>query len=64
MTRIVTNHEMSRRQAMAAAQCDLTDAMMKHSLTPLEWSNVLADCQLRMIWHGLKEEFRDENKDN
>lgn len=60
MRRTITEHEMDRRRAMAAAQCDLTDAMAKHSLTALEWANVLNESQKRMIAHGLHEEWKDE----
>lgn len=58
--RSITEHEMSRRQKMAAAKCDLTDAMAKHELTAMEWVNVLNEMLSRMVLHGLVEEWTDE----
>ena len=60
MNRIVTNHEMDRRTAMADAKLEITKAMMNHSLTALEWVNVLHEAMQRMIGHGLKEEWSDD----
>lgn len=57
MSRIITDSEMKRRQAMAAAKCDITDAMAEHSLTVVEWLNVLTEVSQRMIEHGLKEDW-------
>lgn len=58
MTRIVTDHEMDRRKAMAKAQESLTNAMAAHSLTALEWVNVLNETTRRMVAHGLVDEWR------
>ena len=59
MTRIVTDHEMDRRKAMAKAQESLTNAMTEHGLTALEWVNVLNETTRRMVAHGLTEEWKD-----
>lgn len=59
MTRIVTDHEMDRRRAMAKAQESLTNAMAEHRLTALEWVNVLNETTRRMVvdvdvrWWGM-----------
>ena len=60
MSRIVTEAEMNSRRAMVAAKCDITAAMASHSLTAIEWVNVLAECQQRMILHGLAEQYSEE----
>ncbi len=62
MPRTITDHEMKRRQAMAAAKAAITDAMSGHELTALEWVNVLAESMQRMIGHGLIEEWNDETE--
>lgn len=59
--RIISEHEMDRRRAMAAAKVDVTDAMAKHVLTAMEWVNVLHEAAQRMICHGLKSEWNDES---
>lgn len=59
MPRTVTQHEMDRRRAMCAAKCDITDAVAKHSLTALEWLNVLSEVSQRFIQHGLREDWED-----
>lgn len=59
--RTITEHEMSRRKLMAAAKCDLTDAMARHELTAMEWVNVLNEMLSRMVVHGLTEEWTDES---
>ena len=55
----MTDHEMERRRAMVAAKCAITDAMAGHSLTAMEWVNVLHEAIQRMIQHGLTEEWKD-----
>jgi len=60
MPRTITDHEMDRRKAMAHAQSDITDAMADHSLTAMEWVNVLHECQRRMIGHGLVDEWEEK----
>ena len=60
MPRKITDHEMKRRQAMAAAKVSITDAMIGHELTAMEWVNVFTEAMTRMIWHGLAEEWTDE----
>ena len=57
MPRTITKHEMLRRTAMANAKCAITDAMEKHSLTAMEWVNVLQESTTRMIGRGLIEEW-------
>lgn len=61
MNRVVTDHEMSRRLAMAKAKEDVTKSMSGHNLTALEWVNVLHEAMQRMIGHGLKEEWTDDS---
>ena len=61
MNRIVTNHEMDRRTAMVKAKQDITAAMSGHSLTALEWVNVLHEAMQRMIGHGLKQEWTGDS---
>ena len=58
MRRIVTDHEMDRRKAMARAHESLTNAMAEHRLTALEWVNVLNETTRRMVSHGLDNEWR------
>lgn len=62
MTRRVTEHEMDRRKAMAKAQESLTNAMAEHSLTAMEWVNVLNETTRRMVAHGLTEEWKDKTE--
>ena len=59
MTQTISNNEMQRRQAMARAKIDLTDAMSQHELTALEWLNVLNEMAQRMVLHGLREEWNE-----
>ena len=59
MTQTISNNEMQRRQAMARAKIDLTDAMSQHELTALEWLNVLNEMAKQMVWHGLREEWNE-----
>lgn len=56
----VTAHEMDRRRKMAAAKCGITDSMANHELTAMEWVSVLQECTQRMISHGLKEQWEEE----
>ena len=63
MTRIVTEHEMDRRKAMAKAQESITNAMAEHRLTALEWVNVLNETTRRMVEHGLDDEWRSAEED-
>ena len=56
---MITEHEMNRRKAMVAAQSAITDAMSGHSLTALEWLQVLNAAANRMVWHGLHEEWNE-----
>lgn len=58
--RHATEYEMSRREKMAAAKCDLTDAMAQHELTAMEWVNVLNEMLSRMVEYGLAEEWTDD----
>lgn len=60
MPRTISPHEMDRRLQMAQAKITITDAMGKHSLTAMEWVNVLHEAMQRMIGHGLREEWEDE----
>lgn len=61
MTRsTITEYEMQRRRKMAAAECALTDAMIGHELTPLEWINVYCEKTRRMLGHGLREELETD----
>lgn len=60
MPRTITDHEMKRRQAMAAAKAAITNAMSEHQLTAMEWVNVLSEAMQRMIGHGLVEEWYDD----
>jgi len=62
MTRIVTDHEMDRRRAMAKAQESLTNAMAEHSLTAMEWANVLNETTRRMVAHGLTKEWKENGE--
>lgn len=62
MPRTISPHEMDRRLKMAQAKFAITDAMGKHSLTAMEWVNVLHEVMQRMIGHGLKEELEDDGK--
>ena len=65
MARRITEHQMDRRRRIAEAQAALTDAMMPfgddadhaEGLTPMEWLQVFATLQDRMIVHGLREEW-------
>jgi hypothetical protein len=59
MPRIITENEIQRRQAMARAKSAITETMCNHSLTALEWVNVLNESMQRMIQHGLAEEWND-----
>ena len=59
MTRLVTDHEMNRRRAMAKAQESLINAMAEHRLTPLEWCRVLNNAFQRVIVEGLEHELKD-----
>lgn len=59
MTKTISNHEMARRQAMAKAKSDLTDAMSQHELTAMEWLNVLNEMAQRMVEYGLQEEWKE-----
>lgn len=59
MPRTITDHEMKRRQAMAAAKAAITDAISVHELTAMEWVNVLSEAMQRMISHGLVEEWHE-----
>ena len=61
--RTITDHEMSRRQKIAEAKCDLTDAMAKHELTAMEWVSVLNEVLSRMATHGLNEEWENGDDD-
>ncbi len=54
--RTITEHEMSRRRAMAAAQSRLTEAMQPETLTVIEWLCVLQELQARVLAEGLAEE--------
>ena len=58
--RKLTDHEIKRRQAMVAAKVSITDAMIGHELTAMEWVNVFTEAMTRMIWYGLAEEWTDE----
>ena len=59
MPRTITDSEMKRRQAMAAAKVAITAAMSGHELTAIEWVNVLSETMQRMICHGLVEEWTE-----
>ena len=56
----VSEHRMKRMQSMSSAKMSLTDAMSQHQLTAMEWVQVLAEMQQRMIGHGLKEEWAED----
>jgi hypothetical protein len=55
---------MQRRVAISKAQCSITDAMMGHELTALEWLHVFHTSSQRMIGEGLKEEWNEEDQGN
>ena len=59
MSRTISDHEMDRRTKMAEAKISITEAMAGHSLTAMEWVNVLNESTARMIGHGLVEEWAD-----
>ncbi len=61
----ITIQEMERRKLIADARLAITEAMEpfgqgtspSEGLTPLEWLDVFATIQGRMIGHGLREEW-------
>lgn len=59
---MITEYEMDRRKAIIHARSDLTDQMVKHDLTALEWIEVLAEMQKRMISIGLRDEWKPEGE--
>ena len=61
--RTISSYEMQRRTAMAKAKLAITDAMMRESLTAMEWVNVLNESAARLISHGLLEEWEDGRLD-
>ena len=58
----MTQHELDRRRLISQAREKLTEAMLEFTqdkgLTPLEWLDVLAVMQARVIATGLSEEWR------
>lgn len=57
--RTVTQYEMDRRLEMAKARQHLMSFMSAHSLTPMEWVNVLNEMTQRMIAYGLRDDWAD-----
>ena len=60
MPQVITENEMDRRRAMAAALVDVTNALSNHSLTAMEWVNVLHEVTTRMIQHGLTDDWSED----
>lgn len=63
MPRTITENEIQRRQAMARAKSAITETMCNHSLTAMEWVNVLNESMQRMILHGLAEDWKEQEVD-
>jgi hypothetical protein len=63
VSRIISNYEMHRRGLMIKAKSDLVDAMSNCdcSLTPMEWVNVLHETAARIIAHGLRDEWDEDD---
>jgi len=67
--RTISENEMDRRKLLARAHGDLIQTMGELTdetggLTPLEWCQVLIDCQQRIITHGLQDEWADGPSDS
>jgi len=61
-SRLITQHQIDRRKAMARASSDVLGEMAKHSLTPLEWAWVLSELQQRMVKYGLAEDWKESGE--